>query len=333
MTAPPPEPEPRFVGVQPRLPGPLRRWNWLLRPIPAERMAALRIAVAVVALLDIGIGCVPQFETHFSESGLGGPNANPSRFRTGHHYWSLLRVLPATWGPAAVMSVWAGAAASLLVGWRPTASALVCWACAVSFWNINYGLCNGGDQIRNSLFLAVAVGRTGAVWGVESVRRGGRAGPVLVPGWPAKVLLVQVACLYVFSAVYKLASPGWQSGYVMYFVNHDLEWSLTPNLSPYLPVFAHRLSSWLAIAWELAFPVLLAFRRTRTLCLGMGVAFHLITFFTLEVGHFALYSLAFYVLFVPWERWRMSNEVKACIRAITPRPEPVSNSTGNTKQF
>ncbi|WP_315854129.1 HTTM domain-containing protein [Gemmata palustris] len=299
----PTETEPRFVGTQPRLLGMLNRWHWLLRPVPAERMAALRIAVAVVALLDIGIACLPQFAAHFSENGLGGPGAYSWRFRDGHYYWSLLRVLPAAWGPAALLSVWALAALALLVGYRPLASGLVCWACAISFWNINPGLCNGGDQIRNSLFLAVAIGRSGAVWGVESVRRNGRVGRVLVPGWPAKVLLVQFACMYVFSGVYKLLSPGWQTGYVMYFVNHDLEWCLTPNLSPYLPVFAHRLSSWVAVAWELAFPLLIAFRRTHALTLWMGVVFHVLTFFTLEVGHFALYSLSFYALFVPWERW------------------------------
>jgi hypothetical protein len=134
---------------------------------------------------------------------------------------------------------------------------------------------------------------------------------VLVPGWPVKVLIVQLSCLYFFSAIYKLMSPGWRNGYVMYFVNHDLEWSLTPNLSPLLPVFVHRMSSWVAIGWELAFPVLIALRRTRTLCLWMGVAFHVITFATLEVGHFATYSLAFYAVFVPWERWRRARPVAA----------------------
>ena len=36
--------------------------------------------------------------------------------------------------------------------------------------------------------------------------------------------------------------------------------------------------------------------------LVIGVIFHVLTFFTLEVGAFALYSLVFYVVFVPWER-------------------------------
>lgn len=298
------------MGVQPRLPGALKRWHWLLRPVPAERMAAMRVAVALAALIDIGLVTLPQFATYYAESGLGGPYAYETRFRSSHGYWSALRVLPATWGPGVLIAVWSAAAFALLIGFRPFISALVCWACAVSFWNINPGLCNGGDQVRNGLFLGVAVARSGAVWGLESVRRT-HAGPVLVPGWPAKVLLVQLACVYVFSGVYKLLSRGWQTGYVMYFVNHDLEWSLTPNLSPYLPVFAHRLSAWVAIGWEILFPLLIAFRWTRAAALWLGVIFHVVTLLTLEVGHFATYSLAFYVIFVPWERWRKQSSATA----------------------
>ena len=211
-------------------------------------------------------------------------------------------VLPASWGPVSLMSVWTVAVVALLVGWRPLVSGLVCWACAISFWNINQGLCNGGDQIRNALFLGVAMGQaSSAVWGVQSVRMKNDARPVLVPGWPMKVLLVQWACLYVFSALYKLRWPGWHTGDVMYYVNHDLEWCLTPNLSPYLPAFFHRASAWVAIGWELTFPLLIAFHRTRVFTLCLGVAFHVLTLFTLEVGHFATYSLAFYVVFVTWE--------------------------------
>jgi hypothetical protein len=297
------ETTPLFVGIQPRLPGPLKHWSWLLSPVPAERMAALRIAVALAALLDIGIVTVPHFTTFYSEEGLGGPDAYPARFRSGHHYWSLLRVLPGTWGPRVLMGVWTCAAAALLLGWRPFVSGLMCWACGISFWNINQGLCNGGDQIRNALFLVVAIGCSGAVWGVQSVRRKSDGRQVLVPGWPAKVLIVQFSCLYVFSALYKLRWPGWHTGEVMYYVNHDLEWCLTPNLSPLLPAFFHRLSSWVAIGWELSFPVMIAFSRTRAIALTLGVAFHLATLFTLEVGHFATYSLAFYALFPPWEKW------------------------------
>jgi hypothetical protein len=139
------------------------------------------------------------------------------------------------------------------------------------------------------------------VWGVQSVRKGNE--PVFVPAWPLRVLFVQLAVLYFFSGVYKFISPAWQSGYVMYFVNHDLAWGMTPAYTSLAPVWVHRASSWGTLVWELGFPVLAVLPGTRAVTLGLGVIFHLLTFVTLEVGHFALYAVACYAIFVPWERW------------------------------
>ena len=289
---------PQFVGIQPRFPWFLARWTWLTAPIAAERMAALRVAASLALLLDIFVGSLPQFTLLFTADGLAGRDAYPWRFREGHHSWSVLRWLPDAWGPHALMVVWVAAAVALLIGYRLLLTGLVCWACAVSFQNINPWACNGGDQLRNTLLLAVAVSRGGAVWGVQAV--GGR---VVVPGWPAKVLVVQLVCVYFFSGVYKVLSPAWQSGYMMYFVNRDLAWSLMPSITGRFPVMLDRVASWGTVAWELAFPLLIVFRRTRAATLWVGFAFHVLSFVTLEVGHFALYSTAWYVLFLPWERW------------------------------
>ena len=203
------------------------------------------------------------------------------------------------------MAVWIVAAVALLIGYRPLVAGLVCWACAISFWNIIPGIGNGGDQLRNSLLFVLAFSRSGAVWGVQSERRRGYAGRVFVPGWPVNLLIVQLCCLYFFSGVYKLLSPQWRSGFVMYFVNHDLAWSLAPNVTSLLPVWVHRASSWVTVIWELAFPLLIGIRSTRAPALWLGVIFHLVTLFTLEVGAFAVYSLVFYVIFVPWDRWAL----------------------------
>jgi hypothetical protein len=295
-------PGPHFVGIQPRYPGPLGRWHSLTRPVPAERVAALRIAVALALLLDIGAGLLPHFRIFYSPEALGGRDQFPWRFREGHYYWSLLRILPDGWGPQLLMAIWIAAAMALLIGYRPLVAGLVSWACAVSFWNIIPGIGNGGDQLRNMLLFVVALARSGAVWGVQSVRRSGQAGPVFVPGWPVKVLIVQLCCIYFFSGIHKLLSPQWQSGFVMYYVNHDLAWSLAPNVTSLLPTWMHRLSSWLTIIWEVGFPVLISLRQTRTATLTLGIVFHVLTLFTLEVGAFATYSLVFYVVFVPWER-------------------------------
>lgn len=125
---------------------------------------------------------------------------------------------------------------------------------------------------------------------------------MFVPGWPVKVLFVQLAALYFFSGYYKLVSPLWRSGFAMYWVSHDLAWSLCPGVAGRLPVGVHRLSALLAVAWELGFPVLAVLKRTRAATLALGVIFHIGTLFTLEVGAFALYSIACYAMFVPWEK-------------------------------
>ena len=175
------------------------------------------------------------------------------------------------------------------------------WACAVSFWNINPWIANGGDQLRNSLLFvspSAARARCGAC---SRYADGQRAGPV--PGWPVKVLIVQLCCIYFFSGIHKLVYPQWQDS-TSCFVNHDLTWSLAPNLTSLLPVAIHKLSTWLTLAWEIGFPLLIVHRLTRTATLVLGVIFHLVTLFTLEVGAFAIYSLVFYVVFVPWEGLR-----------------------------
>jgi membrane protein implicated in regulation of membrane protease activity len=56
------------------------------------------------------------------------------------------------------------------------------------------------------------------------------------------------------------------------------------------------------LAWEIGFPFLIVYYRTRTATLWLGVIFHVLTLISLEVGAFAIYSLVFYVIFVPWER-------------------------------
>jgi hypothetical protein len=294
--------QPRVVGVQPWFPWPLSRWSWLTEPVPAERLAALRIATALVLLLDISVGYLPHFSTYFSPDALGGRELYAGRFQPGHYHWSVLRWLSDSWGPQAVFAVWIASAVALLVGWRPLVSGLIAWACAVSVWNFNIGLNNGGDRIRNTLLLMVAASCSAAVWSVSSVRKGNDQRPVLVPGWPVKVLLVQLAVLYFFSGYYKIISPQWRSGYVMYFASHDLAWSLYPGVAARVPVWVHRLTAWVTLAWELGFPLLVMLKGTRTVTLALGVLFHLGTLVTLEVGHFALYSIACYTAFVPWER-------------------------------
>lgn len=294
--------EVREVGVKPWFPWPLARWSWWTESIPAERVAALRIATALVLLVDLFVCHLPNFHTMLSADALGGRALYEGRFRADHFYWSVLRWLPDSWGPQVVCAVWALAAVGLLVGWRPLVCGLVAWLCVMSVWAVNPTLHNGGDRLRHTLLLMTAMSCSGAVWGVSSLRIKGDLRPLMVPGWPVKVLFVQLAALYFFSGYYKVISPLWRSGYVMYWASHDLYWSLCPAQSARVPVLVHQISAWVALVWELGFPILAVMRGTRTVTLVLGVIFHIGTLLMFEVGAFALYSLACYAAFAPWER-------------------------------
>ena len=164
-------------GLQPWFPWPLSRWRWWTEPIPAERVAALRIVTAAVLLFDLFVCYLPHFAILFSPDALGGRDLYAGRFRDDHFYWSVLRWLPDEWGPQVVFAAWIAAAVGLLAGWRPLVCGLVAWVCALSVWTAAPGPHNGGDRLRNTLLLMVAASCSGAVWGVSSVRaRGDRRG-------------------------------------------------------------------------------------------------------------------------------------------------------------
>ena len=55
----------QIVGTTPTLPWPFRRWTWLNKPEPAERLAAFRIGVALVLLWDIVFAYWPRAGVFF----------------------------------------------------------------------------------------------------------------------------------------------------------------------------------------------------------------------------------------------------------------------------
>jgi hypothetical protein len=285
------------VGTRPELPAPCQSFRLLSDSVPAERLAAFRIGAAICLLVDVGWTYLPNLSFLYGPGGLCPRDLFAAQFRYPHANWSLLRVLPETWGPQALVAVWILSALALLVGWRPHAAGLVAWACSVSFTSANPFLHNSGDLVRNATLLLVAVAHTGATWGVSAPK-----GKWSVPAWPVAVIYVQLACIYFVSGVHKFLSPAWRSGDVMWNVCHDLNWSLIPGLAGDIPLAVYRLSAWATLWWELGFPLFILYPFTRKLALWLGVFFHVGTAATLEVGMFPWWALCLYLPLVPWER-------------------------------
>lgn len=291
------------IGLQPRLPGVLGRCEWLTKPVAAERLAALRIGVGLVLLLDAAFTYWPFRYYYFGPGSLAEPDVFAGHFASPHWSWSLLRWFPELLTPSVFCSVWLLAAISLVVGVYPRAASLIAWALAISANNSNPYLHNSGDLVRQHLLFYLMLTPCGAAWSVCPPRGLVPGQRALVAPWALRLLFVQLVVMYFFNGVYKLAfGASWQDGHVLHHVLHTPGWSRwSPPID--LPVWLTMAGTYLVLGWELTFPLLVVVRPTRIAALVLGATFHVVTFFNLEVACFGLYALCFYLPLLPWEKW------------------------------
>ncbi len=96
-----------------------------------------------------------------------------------------------------------GVAVLLLAGWRTRWATIASWVLLTSLHARNPALRNGGDEIFRLLLFWAMFLPLGASWSLDARRRGGPSPPRLVTGGAPAALLLQVAFIYVFNALYK----------------------------------------------------------------------------------------------------------------------------------
>src|SRR5262249_9511168 len=128
---------PTVVGVQPWLPWPLHRWTWFTAPVRAERLAALRIGLAAVLLLDILTTYLPNVQMLYGRDSLGAPGLFVRLGPPPQWKWSLFSGVEEPWILRAGMILWALSTLSLLLGFQTRLSAIITWLLSTSFATLN----------------------------------------------------------------------------------------------------------------------------------------------------------------------------------------------------
>jgi Vitamin K-dependent gamma-carboxylase len=295
--------EPQVIGLNPALPRPLARWAWWTAPVRAERLAALRIGVALVLLFDVLGTYVPQADVFFGTNSLGSPEV----FAPGPHTvarWCAFRSVTDPDTLHTILLIWAGAAAFLLVGLLPNVSALVAWALSVSVIGVNSYLHNSGDNVRTIELFYLMLCPCAAAWSLQACcRRSEGHGPVYVPAWPLRLLFIQMVLIYFVNGVYKLSGLAWRDGNQLHYVLENLAWTRFSASQFPLPNPVIQILTWTTLFWEVLFPILVLTPRLRALTLWLGVAFHIGTAVFLQLGPFPFYMICLYLPLVPWERY------------------------------
>jgi hypothetical protein len=234
---------------------------------------------------------------------------------------------------------WVAATVLLMTGFWTRMAAILTWALSMSFANINPNIDNAGDTIRGITLFYLMLCPCGAAWSIDRFiqrRRQGTTAPAYVWPWALRLLFMQLILIYFVNGLYKVTGANWLAGDSLYYVLCDLTLTRFSIAQLPMPFVVAQISTWLVLAWELSFPILVLFRWTRYLALWIGVAFHLGILATMELGGFVPYVLCLYLPLLPWERWVESASgathklrvkvPKNDIAGTPPTPPPVDNT-------
>lgn len=314
--------EPQVVGLKPWLPWPLRSSVWWTEPVRAERLAALRIGLAVSLLLDI-LGIYMPYASDIFR--MGSPQ-NVSSLPAPTLPWLLLRGVEDLMVWRIILIVWALAAASLLVGFCSRVSAALAWFIAISVANANLWARNSGDNVMVIILFYLMFCPSGAVWSVDRwlTRRRRKdlpsssglkeseileapsstaRGEVFVYPWALRLLFVQMCIIYFLNGLFKFTEGYWREGTALYIVTNGLAWTRWSPAELSMPIWMTKLLTYVTVIWELGFPVFVLIPRVRTVTLWIGVLFHVGTGISLMLAMFPFYMLCLYLPLVPWERY------------------------------
>jgi hypothetical protein len=292
---------------------------------PPTALALVRIAVALVALLDL---------IHIRRLGLVEPlwSHPPAGYATGYQAWL---------GAGALWTAGVIALAAMLVGAATRVACIAYLLVSVQMSSLAPNSETSIDMIFRIVVVILALSRCNARWSVDAwiARKLGRPPPAEVPAWPRYLLMLQLLWIY-FSAGTNKTGAEW--GPLGGF--RALELALTdPSAARFDP-------SWLAVAYpltrvataltmlfELVAPLYLLFYyfaatrdrpgRLRALCnrwrvrwvwIALGMTFEVGIAIFLCIGDFPWGMLALYpVLLLPEDLQRL-NTAEPANRASSP---------------
>ena len=268
------------------------RWErYWFNPVAPQVYGLLRLALGIVACIDLaGMG---NIEIFWLTSGLAGPtNATLAQMVEGAGS-------AATAAGYIVFLFTATAFAAFTIGvctrWATVAAFLA--SMARLYWT-PLPLSSAHNLLHALLFCLLWVD-SGAAWSFDAYRRNRRGrGQPATAFWPLFLVRFQLSVLYFAAGVWKLLDPAWRDGSALHWILQGNAYSRLPLTLPAVLEPAASFLTYLTLVWELAFPLLVLFRRTRPVAFLIGVVLHAGMATALELGPFSAVVLAGYVAFL-----------------------------------
>jgi hypothetical protein len=290
-------------------------WNTFFHaPCDARVCAAIRLAVAVVVLLDLAI-LYPDLDLWFTDAGVLPTDVSHEVAKP--YTWSVFWHLPST-STVVHVCYWIAVAQAvlLLIGLLSNFQMLSLFIWLTSLENRNFLIIDGEDVVFRLVAFCMICMPLGRCWGVDAIfwrwladrpltpgpspTRGEGSERYAAPGWGLRLLQIQM-CVSLFAAgLWKLSGEAWLDGTALYYVARlDDYFGRFP-----IPTFLFdsswlvALLTWSVIAVEVLAPILLWFKETRRFSLIAVALFHLGNEWTMHLFLFHWVMLVGWLAFV-----------------------------------
>ncbi|WP_254764682.1 HTTM domain-containing protein [Natrinema marinum] len=277
--------------------------------IDPRAIAAFRIGLALVVLLDLLVVRAPGIRTFYTDDGVL-PRSALAELSPGLARWSLHALSGAAWAQTLLFALGAVVAVCLLVGYRSRLAALASALLLASLYARNPYLVNGGDTILVSLLLLAAFLPLESRWALHRrpLERGSAAErafekPRVLSAATATVL-VHVAVVYALNAALKFRSDAWMRGVAVrrIFQLEDFVYLLGPAVAELSAVLTAINWLWTGVLTASVLLVL-ATGRLRTAIVAAFVCAHLSMAATMRLGAFPFVMIAALLLYLPSPVW------------------------------
>ena len=268
-------------------------WNgWSRFWFESHSPFQLKIFRILFACLLLGIYLIRTFdlEFYFSNSGILPLSvlneAMPHDFK-----WSLLSWVHGNFGLWALHLVFLASLVSLLFGWQPRISAIIAYVIHLSFLNRNMAIAYGFDLMSTFFLFYLCFVSYEKELKVGSLK-------ATVSSIAFRLCQIQVCLVYAYSGLGKLRGNQWWNGQALWDVLANPQRARFDfSFLSHFPIVLI-IATYLTLAWEIYFPVLVWNKSSRYPTLLLGALMHLGIAFTINLPFFGLLMIVSYSLFL-----------------------------------
>ena len=275
--------------------------QFLFESIDAVQYSVLRIGLGTLITIYF-FQLLPLHPVQFSQEGwlanrqdLFLPNSGP---------WSVLFLLGDKTQTLYFFLIAIFCASAFTLGFFTKTTGWISLIALISIWNRNPLILDGDDAILRVMLFYLLLSPCGRVLSIDS---GFKCPNIKSEIWPLRLIQLQLAFIYFVSGWVKFHSPEWQDGSVLQYVLIHPEysrWDFAPLLTNPLILLLLNVVTLTIMWWEVLFPFLLVYPKSRRICIVIGVVFHLALLVFMNLRWFSGIMLVLYLAFVPDKYFR-----------------------------